>query len=165
MELEQVYYLTEIIGVVAVIASLIFVGVQMNQNTRAMEVSTSNAAMQNWLTVGRDVPLNSELADIVYKASQVRGKEGSIAPLTDEEFARLLWWNMVSLKTAEVQRHQWTKGYLDEDLWVGAVGGLKGFLRQPLAERLWDLNRMAFGPNFVAFVDELIEEIRVEELN
>jgi hypothetical protein len=41
MSLEQYSYLAQIIGAVAVVASLIFVGVQVRQNTKAVLAQTS----------------------------------------------------------------------------------------------------------------------------
>ena len=48
MELEQLYYLGEMIGVVVVAGSLIFVGQQMRQNARALSVSATAASVANW---------------------------------------------------------------------------------------------------------------------
>ena len=48
MDLEQVYYLGELIAAVAVVASLLFVGVQMRQNSNALRVSATAAGVANW---------------------------------------------------------------------------------------------------------------------
>ena len=55
MTLETLYYITQIIAVVAVVASLIFVGLQVRQgaeqtrlNTRAVKAAASFEAMHSW---------------------------------------------------------------------------------------------------------------------
>ena len=46
--LEQLYYLSEVVGVVIVAGSLIFVGLQMRQNSNALRVSATAASVGNW---------------------------------------------------------------------------------------------------------------------
>jgi hypothetical protein len=41
--LEQIYYIGELIAVIAVIASLLYAGKQMKQNTEAMQVNAASA--------------------------------------------------------------------------------------------------------------------------
>ena len=57
MTLETLYYVTQIIAVIAVVASLVFVGVQVRQgaeqtkqNTRAIRAAASFEATHSWAT-------------------------------------------------------------------------------------------------------------------
>lgn len=43
MGLEQLYYIAEIVGVVAIVLSLLFVGVQLRQNTLATRAASHHA--------------------------------------------------------------------------------------------------------------------------
>ena len=45
MVLEQIYYFVEIVGVIAVIASLVYVGKQLRQNTETIEATSWQAAL------------------------------------------------------------------------------------------------------------------------
>ena len=47
MTLEELAYLAEIIGLILVVASLIYVGKQLKQNTEMMKADSRNAIQQN----------------------------------------------------------------------------------------------------------------------
>ncbi|MEL6372085.1 MAG: hypothetical protein AAFY84_00680 [Pseudomonadota bacterium] len=73
MTLEAIYYITQIVAVLAVLASLLFVAFQIRQNTDQMRVQNS-AHLQDrydswWLMVGQD----AELADAYGKL--IRGEK------------------------------------------------------------------------------------------
>ena len=77
MTLETVYYITQIIAVAAVVASLIFVGMQVRQNTKQTRVQNS-AHLQGrfddlWRMIGED-------ADLAYAYHRLRSGEKIDAP-------------------------------------------------------------------------------------
>lgn len=48
MTLEDLAYLSQIIGVIAVLASLIFVGLQIRQNTKALKATSHHAVTDSF---------------------------------------------------------------------------------------------------------------------
>ena len=69
LTLEQAYYLSEIIGVFAVVISLIYVGLQVKQNT----IATQTASTQAYVAADSDVVglINSSpnLADVLHQGA------------------------------------------------------------------------------------------------
>ena len=77
MTLEAIYYITQIIAVIAVVTSLIFVGLQVRQNTKQTRVQNS-AHLQGrfddlWRMIGED-------ADLAYAYHRLRSGEKIDAP-------------------------------------------------------------------------------------
>jgi hypothetical protein len=64
MDLEQLYYLGELVGVVAIIGSLLFVGLQMQQNTLATRAASHHATTDNLNQVNLAIAQNPELAKV-----------------------------------------------------------------------------------------------------
>lgn len=59
--LQDTYFVAEIIGVVALIASLVFVGIQIRQNTDATKASNSQAAQNGWNSLSMTLATNKTL--------------------------------------------------------------------------------------------------------
>jgi hypothetical protein len=51
MTLEQVFFLSQTIGAVAVVASLVFIGWPIKQNTKAPQRDEQNGTMTQWTVV------------------------------------------------------------------------------------------------------------------
>jgi len=64
MSLEQYSDLSQIIGAVAVVASLIFVGVQLRQNTKAVRAPTSQAHAVGYQQIIAGISNSGEFASI-----------------------------------------------------------------------------------------------------
>ncbi len=62
MDLQQIYYVGEFFGVVAVVASLLFVGVQMRQNTWATRATSHHAITDAINQINLAIAQNPDLA-------------------------------------------------------------------------------------------------------
>ena len=65
MSLEQLSYLAQMVGSVGVIVSLIFVGLQIKQNTRALERTEHNSTMEQWTVVRMAIAKHRDIAEIM----------------------------------------------------------------------------------------------------
>ena len=65
MSLEQLSYLAQIVGSVGVIVSLVFVGLQIRHNTRALERNEHNSTMAQWTVVRQAIAGNREVAELM----------------------------------------------------------------------------------------------------
>ena len=65
MPLEQLSYLAQIVASVGVVVSLIFVGLQIRQNTRALERTEHNSTMEQWTVVRMAVAKNRDIAEFM----------------------------------------------------------------------------------------------------
>lgn len=147
MTLEHYAYLAEIIGSLAIIASLVFVGVQLSHANRESRAAAMQAAM---LT---EVDNSFRFADHANTWDKVvRG-----APLADGEEERkgIVLYNAL-VTDSENRYHQYRAGYLDSQSWEARRAALHPMMRLPIFEN-W---RKSFGgrnhaPDFLAILDEM----------
>src|SRR5260221_1173865 len=65
MSLEQLSYLAQIVASAGVIASLIFVGLQIKHNTGALERNEHNSTMAQWTVLRQAIAGNREIAELM----------------------------------------------------------------------------------------------------
>src|SRR5271163_1953797 len=63
MSLQQLSNLAQIIGSAGVVLSLIFVGLQVRQNTRAIQRNEHNATMAQWTVIRMAIARNRDIAE------------------------------------------------------------------------------------------------------
>ena len=138
MALQEIYFIAEIVAAVAVVASLIFVGVQLRQNTGTMKATVGNQSVENWLLLGKEIPLNGDFAEIFH-----RGSLNFPGDLNSLEQRRILLWFLTNLKSAELSYLYWLDGSLDDRLWQGIDQGLRVLFSFPGIQTIWDDDRVA----------------------
>ena len=65
MSFEQLSYLAQIVASVGVIASLIFVALQIKQNTGALERNEHNSTMAQWTVIRQAIAGNRDIAELM----------------------------------------------------------------------------------------------------
>ena len=111
MKLKDFAYISEILGGIAIIASLIFVGVQIEENSRAVRAATFQSITEtdmNWLENLVDDP---ELA-IAWNKMLI-----DHTLLEDIEWARLDWVITMLMRNFENIFEQYEAGILTEARW------------------------------------------------
>lgn len=153
MSLQQLADLGEFIGGVAVIASLIYLAIQIRQNTRSVKSSTLATNTSNWTSML--VNLASDEKSEAY-LSGIVGKE-EISALHFQQFAQIARAMLVSF---ESQHYQFRSGALDRDIYLGYERACKDqMLAFPGFQMIWKITRDGFSPAFGELVDKLISEI------
>ena len=117
--LDRFHKLSEIVAAFAIVGSLIFVGLQMQQNTDAMRVSFIQSSMESWnlhsMTMASDERLLSEFFSGVYP--ELQQKFGKIDPVEGQVSV----WMTATWHTVETLFFQWQAGYLSDEHWQGLV--------------------------------------------
>ena len=151
MNWEAIGALSEMIGAIAVVVSLIYLAVQIQQSTQSIQSSThqSNTALFS--------SMFSQLADPEVAAAYSIGLTGSpdIKPKQYTQFFLICRGLFVSF---ENQYFQFGQGMIDADVYHGYE---RSICQQLLAFRgfriWWKQSRDVFSPQFVDYVDQLIE--------
>src|SRR5215467_7592209 len=65
MSFEQISYLAQIVASIGVIVSLIFVGLQIKQNTRALQRDEHNSTMEQWTVIRQAIAQNRDIAELM----------------------------------------------------------------------------------------------------
>ena len=65
MSFEQISYLAQIVASVGVVVSLIFVGLQIRQNTGALQRNEHNSTMEQWTVLRQAIAQNRDVAELM----------------------------------------------------------------------------------------------------
>src|SRR3954467_1624571 len=65
MSLEQLSSLAQVFGSIGVIVSLIFVGLQIRQNTGALQRNEHNSTMAQWTVIRMAIAKNRDVAELM----------------------------------------------------------------------------------------------------
>src|SRR5947207_13063203 len=65
MSFEQLSYLAQIVASIGVIASLIFVALQIKQNTGALQRNEHNSTMAQWTVIRQAIAGNRDIAELM----------------------------------------------------------------------------------------------------
>ena len=125
MNWDAIGAIGEIIGALAVLATLFYLAIQIRQNTRTVQTSTYQAALESSNKFNELVLNNSELHRI-YRLGR-----NDPSQLTDEERARfrLLLGHLINVY--ETMFLQYERGTLDLDFWQARQQALALIISQP----------------------------------
>jgi hypothetical protein len=65
MSFEQISYLAQIVASVAVVLSLMFVALQIKQNTGALQLNEHNSTMAQWTVIRMAIAGNRDIAELM----------------------------------------------------------------------------------------------------
>ena len=151
MTREQRKDLFEAIGIVAIAASLIFLGLEMRTNTASVRAT----AYQTWVSVNTE--LNT--VDEELSATIARGIQDS-ANLTEESYIRFALWHYTFMQMAQATDYMYKMGTVDHDLWEAEVNRAAGHLDLPGVRQWWDAGaRTQFPPDFVKLLESTSSNI------
>jgi hypothetical protein len=150
MMLEDLGNLGEFVGSLAVVASFIYLAIQVRQNTRAVRNSTIHEVGRD-LSGGMDqLNLDSELNRIWYDGLR------DFEALSKEEQRRFASYFTSVLRRYENLVYQTQHGTLDPDAWLGVRKQLGFAFSQPGTVVWWNQAKNLFHPQLVEFIDNEI---------
>ena len=148
--LHQAFWIALLVGLVLVAAGLIFLGVQIRGNIRAIQHNANITLRGQFVQIQMALAGDESLAEI-YE----RGLSG-LKSLSGGEQVRFFmiasavftYWNEVF---SESQR-----GLLQEESWVGVQHIMADVLQYPGAQEYWTLRRHWYSPDLQKLVDQMI---------
>jgi hypothetical protein len=163
----------QIVGTFAIVASLIFVGLQMKQSQEIAVAGQYQARFESTAETARAY-LQSDTALRIWGSAFKAGIPSSKTLSDDfkiwaqeqpaEELAFRYWVARIGLKTHDNQLFQYRNGFISEDSWQSFHRGFMGNLRNP---KELSFHRQAYlsDPNswstsFQEYVEETLAEIR-----
>ena len=140
----------ELVGGVAVFATLVYLALQIRQNTRAIRLSTSHAVTEEFRGMFALVAEQSELAEIIQKAAH------DAASITGADKVR--FWSYTSNFTRAIENAyiQSTQDALDPRHWAGMKRMLIDTVHLPGYQEYWPNRKHWYSEDFQHFMDEEI---------
>ena len=157
MNSEKINDWLQVVGLFGVVASLLFVGLQMKQD---QEIAMSDAAQAR---AELTVHYLLEVAGNPYTISAIakRMSDGS-EPLTSEEQASSIYQSVALIFLYENIHDQYERGFISEERWQGTLGNMRDSLqvngRTPIRSR-YEATRGNWRESFQRVVDQLIADI------
>ena len=150
LKLSELASIAEVIGAVAIVISLIYVGVQVNDSTRAVRSATANetySALSSWYG---QLGTSQQASQNMWKGMTA---PGSLAP--EELFQFIVQMHGLILEY-QAAYYLSQEGTLDEELQESITNTLLGVRELPGFALYWGQRRGLFKPDFRQFVDELL---------
>ena len=152
MSFEQISYLAQIVASVGVIVSLIFVGLQVRQNTGALQRNEHNSTMAQWTVIRMAIAKHRDIAELMTAGLHGESALDAADQLRLEQMLQENLWASFHI-WERTQRGIFPKGTFE--LAVGPH--LIDLLRTVRGEAWWRSAKHAgFIPGFVAAVDALL---------
>ena len=152
MSFEQISYLAQIVASVGVVVSLIFVGLQIRQNTAALQRNEHNSTMEQWTVIRMAIAKNRDIAELMTAGLHHE------RPLDAADQLRL---EQMLQENAWASFHIWDRtqrGIFPKGTFEATAGALLGtLLRTPGGESWWHkAKHIGFHPGFVLDVDAVL---------
>jgi len=152
MPLEQAFFLSQIVASIAVVASLIFVGRQVRENTLALQRNEHNYTMEQWTVIRQAIATNREVAELMSTGLSGDRTLDPADQLRLEQMLQEVGWATFHIWD-RTQRGIFPKGTFEQ------TGGALfcALLRTPRGRDWWrNARTVGFYPAFVADVDAIL---------
>ena len=156
IKLSELVSIAEILGALAIVISLIFVGMQVRQsseetalNTTAVRASAYQDLVAHVLTLNSDVYNNPQLAELVS-----RMLNGGEATSTTEAFQFQQVINFL-LEHGDMAYYQYQIGNLDQERLNNIIGVVGNYSRAPYFQEIWEpIMQERIDPEFARYLEE-----------
>ena len=153
MSLAQLADLAQLIAAVGVVASLVFVGLQIKHNTAALQRNEHNSTMAQWTVIRMAIAKNRDIAELMTAGLRGESALDAADQLRLEHFLNENLWASFHIWD-RTQRGVFPKGTFE--LSTGQY--LKEILATQRGAGWWATAKMsAFPPPFVADVDAILK--------
>ena len=146
--LETLGNLGDFLGGVGVLISLLYLAIQVRENTTSARSDSYQAVVTYAADWSREMSLNAEIAWILNEGAN------DLDSLDPVERARFNYAMSSFFRNMENVHSKYLSGAIDEVVWSGWAMRIQSLLYPPGAMKWWRLNESAFSPRFRTFVDE-----------
>src|SRR5436189_1458842 len=149
MNWDAIVAISQLVAAVGVVLSLLFVGLQIKQNTRALQRNEHNSTMEQWTVIRQAIAQNRDIAELMTAGLHGERSLDAADQLRLEQMLAEHAWASFHIWD-RTQRGVFPKGTFE------ATAGVMmcDLLRTPRGEAWWrSAKHVGFIPGFVADVD------------
>ena len=141
----------EIVASVAVVASLVFVVISLNQNTAAIQSANDNFLYQLEDARMADITGSSEMADLLFRVSR-----GEV--LSEAERFRYEYWVLRQVNFWELAFTRHEEGMMPPSQWISWDASFRSTVIARLPRETWNRSNAWYGQAFRTHVDAAYAE-------
>src|SRR5213080_1821766 len=149
MNWEAINAISQLVSSIAVVFSVLYLGLQVHRSTRVARLATQDAAATALRDVTKPLMENAELERIWRVGLE------DIGALSVEERARFFHATYQFLKAFETIHFHYVYGLMDRQLFEGWHGLLRHYIVAPGMAHYWKLRPEVFSERFRNFVNSL----------
>ena len=141
----------EFVGTLAVIATLVYLALQIRQNTASNRVAAKLEITRQYADYVDFLLLNPGLMELNNKGMN----DQELDPDESQRFIMMLskaFWYFSSM------HYQYRMGAMSAGEWIQSDSLISQYCSSPRVRRWWDANRTRYGEEFRAFIDGLAKD-------
>ncbi len=148
-KLHEYALIAEIVGGIAIVCSLIFVGVQIRQNSEINEINAYQDLISQITVMNAQRVQDPQFADLFWRFDH--GEQ----PVDDIERARLEAFLYMVFRHGDLAYRQYDKGLIDREGLMSVLAPTRSFLNTALGQEVWGILSQSLNADYVAFVKEV----------
>ena len=150
-DLQRLADLAQVVGALGVIISLVYVALEVGQNTQALKAATFQEMAAQSVEIGLRAVDDPEYGDFFIKAA--------LTPDSLNELEDLRWNALLggTFRQFENVHYQFSIGMLEPRMWKGYSAVITRFASTPGSKRWWAANREFYNEEFALYIDGVIE--------
>jgi hypothetical protein len=149
---EALGAIANLLAAAGVIATFIYLSIQIRQNTKAVRSSSIQNLVQSFSTTAQAAVENEYIIPLLLKANT------SFEALTQEERARLRFWFIMTFRRFEGVYFQRDLGIVDAEVIDGFERSHIAILASKAARQWWANSKEIFNSGFVSYLEELLKK-------
>ena len=158
MTLEKLYLISQLVVAVGFVVSLIFVGLQVRQNTALLrETMAADRKQANDFLLERLIT-DSDFRNFHYRAATEPEK------FNEDDRYRNLFVNWRSLRTALGELSSYFNGHISEDEYKRLIWNLELLAKKPEIERAWAIIETQYSKKVQNHWSNILEATREKSL-
>ena len=150
MDLENLAHIADIAGSVAVVLSLVFVGMQVRQNTRAIRATTYNTIVQNSIAILAPQFMHQEFTEFMAKF------QSDPQAATPAETARFHAIMLAAFRHWDNLYYQFRNGMLEGEMWESYHCTMSSWLDRAAWRDWFDAHAKMFSESLQALIRQRI---------
>lgn len=161
MTLESIYYIGQTLAVVAILVSLIFVGIQIRQNTRALKATAGFEASHSW-AMSNESLLLWDTQDMA-RTLEAYDPNKTWDDFEEADRIRIIIAFRGLFQKLEGQYFLYKYGSLDGSLWEGRRDWAAGLIKLPFFQEWWafEKTQKVWSHEFVTVIETAIDSSSV----
>ena len=147
MTITELGALGEFVGAIAVVVTLVYLAMQIKQNTAALKLSTARDTTADLADINLMPAEHAEFAELFLRGVQ------DYEALDGAEKLRLFGYFHKFCRTYENVHYQYMHNALEGDLYQGITNQFMALMSMPGARVYWQQRKSWYNPGFQAYVD------------
>jgi hypothetical protein len=145
--------ISELVGAVAVLVTLVYLAVQVRDNTKTVKSENVHRVTDSFNAINMLVASDQDLADLWFKGVS------DFEALTPTEQARFGFVQLAAFRIYDSLYYQVARSTGDEQLWLAELDTIRWIFAYPGMRAWWRQQKFGFSAQFKEYIDGIVSEL------